>query len=86
MEIGRKIEAEMQTATDEQSSENLPARAAAGRNLIVIQLSRFRISGQRSVQWPGNHTEPNKLVAGESIYFTDYYQQLGRATRQMPSS
>jgi phosphoglycerol transferase MdoB-like AlkP superfamily enzyme len=80
MEIGRKIEAEMQTATDEQSSEKTYLHgAAAGRNLIVIQLESFQDFLVNAV-YNGREITPNlnKLVAGESIYFTDYYQQLGR--------
>lgn len=52
---------------------------ASGRNLIVIQMEAFQDFLINAV-YNGQELTPNlnRLVAGESIYFSSYYQQLGR--------
>ena len=52
---------------------------AAGRNLIVIQMESFQNFLVNAV-YNGREITPNlnRLAAGESIYFSSYYQQLGR--------
>ena len=71
---------EIGTATAEQlSGEGYLNGIAAGRNLIVIQMESFQNFLINAV-YNGREITPNlnKLAAGESIYFSSYYQQLGR--------
>jgi phosphoglycerol transferase MdoB-like AlkP superfamily enzyme len=66
-------------AAEELSRKGRLHGIAEGRNLIVIQLEAFQNFLINAV-YNGQEITPNlnRLIAGESIYFSGYYQQLGR--------
>ena len=66
-------------AAEESSNRSRLHGIAEGRNLIVIQLEAFQNFLINAV-YNGREITPNlnRLIAGESIYFSGYYQQLGR--------
>jgi phosphoglycerol transferase MdoB-like AlkP superfamily enzyme len=82
-ETGHTAEAEemeIETAGENQLSDKGYLHGTAyGRNLIVIQIEAFQ-NFLINAEYNGQEVTPNlnRLVAGESIYFSNYYQQLGK--------